>query len=99
MDRYVTEAQLKERVQALNENCLELGLTQEGEEIRIQIGSNINGIAFRLWLKKPESSAHHNTPFNDLLGFTKPQAWKTVCTMNDVLWAVIRDNREALRHA
>jgi hypothetical protein len=70
----MTMKELNNQASDLHNLAVDLGIIKDGEGTRLTEGSKVNGIAFRLSIKKPNSSAHHRHPLGDYLGMTKPEA-------------------------
>ena len=51
-------------------------------------GSKMYGVAFRLFIINEHTGAHMTHPFGDYLGDTKPEAFASLCRINQVIFAM-----------
>jgi hypothetical protein len=96
----VTNATLTRAVELLEKEMRDAGLLTDDENLILSYGSKTYGRAFRLYVMRKGSSAHHSDPIglgDGFLGMTSEQAHRTMATMWRTLQAVSFANEKRKR--
>jgi hypothetical protein len=88
-----TEKQIQNQTSTIHTLATQLGVIKEGESTLLNMGSKLNGRAFRLALLKIGSTAEHRHPLGDYLGRTKSEAGATLGHIMTTLDAVKNTQR------